>query len=230
MTPVSAGLPDGPPPPFTYNPPQTPFLQIVHRDDHVLLLDKPSGLLSVPGKAPAHADCLERRAQNRFPAARPVHRLDMDTSGLLLMGLGKEAHRYLSIGFERRLVRKKYEALVSGHLKEQEGLVDLPLICDWPNRPRQMIDHQRGKSSQTQWRVLGFEGDHTRVELVPLTGRSHQLRVHMASLGHPVLGDSFYADENARSAAKRLCLHARSLDFRHPQDGKYVSFQAPCPF
>jgi tRNA pseudouridine32 synthase/23S rRNA pseudouridine746 synthase len=154
----------------------------------------------------------------------------MDTSGLLLMGLGGRSHRYLSIGFERRLVHKTYVALVFGHLQEQDGHVDLPLICDWPNRPRQMVDPERGRASQTKWRVLGFEDDHTRVELTPLTGRSHQLRVHMASLGYPILGDTFYAHKAALDAAPRLMLHAQSLSFRHPKDGDRVSFSAPCPF
>ncbi len=223
-------LPAGPPPAFTYNPPRRPFLTVVHADRHVLLFDKPSGLLSVPGKALEHGDCLERRAQSRFADAKLVHRLDMDTSGLLLMGRGQQAHRYLSIGFERRLVKKTYVALVFGHLQEPQGLVDQPLICDWPNRPRQMICHRRGKPSQTKWRVSGFEGEHTRVALIPLTGRSHQLRVHMASIGHPILGDSFYAGKEAKDAAPRLCLHAESLRFRHPANGEYARFEAPYPF
>ena len=225
-----AEVPDGPPPEFTYDPPQEPFLDIVHQDEEILLLCKPSGLLSVPGKSLAHRDCLEARAQSRFPQAKPVHRLDMDTSGLLLMGLGRDAHRYLSIGFERRIVSKTYVALVYGLLEDEEGLIDLPLICDWPNRPRQMIDYERGRPSQTRWRVVGFEDGHTRVELIPLTGRSHQLRLHMACLGHPILGDSFYAHKAALESAPRLMLHAQSLSFRHPKDGEGVSYTAPCPF
>ena len=223
-------LPKGPPPDFTYDPPGQPFVEIVHQDEEVLLLNKPAGLLSVPGKLEAHKDCLETRAQSRFPTAKPVHRLDMDTSGLLLMGLGEAAHRYLSIGFERRLVQKSYIALVFGQMDTDQGLVDQPLICDWPNRPRQKIDFEVGKSSQTKWRVVGIEDDHTRIELTPLTGRSHQLRVHMASIGHPILGDNFYAFEEARTAAPRLCLHAEQLSFRHPKDGERVNFEAPCPF
>lgn len=226
----SIELPKGPPPAFTYSPPRQPFLDIVHRDDEVLLLNKPSRLLSVPGKGETHKDCLELRAKSRFPFVKPVHRLDMDTSGLLLMGMGSEAHRYLSIGFERRLVQKTYVALVYGHVREGEGLVDQPLICDWPNRPRQMICPLRGKASQTKWQVRGYEGQHTRLELTPLTGRSHQLRVHMASIGHAILGDKFYAHEEAKTAAPRLCLHAEHLSFRHPKDGARVEFSAPCPF
>ncbi|MCF6200022.1 MAG: pseudouridine synthase [Hyphomicrobiaceae bacterium] len=223
-------LPKGPPPAFIYTPPREPFLDIIHRDDEVLLLNKPSGLLSVPGKSEAHKDCLELRAKSRFPSAKPVHRLDMDTSGLLLMGLREAAHRYLSIGFERRLVQKTYIALVYGHVGDDEGLVDQPLICDWPNRPRQMICPERGKASQTKWQVRGFEGEHTRLELTPLTGRSHQLRVHMASIGHPILGDKIYAHDKAKVAAPRLCLHAETLSFRHPKEGGRVEFAAPCPF
>jgi tRNA pseudouridine32 synthase / 23S rRNA pseudouridine746 synthase len=223
-------LPKGPPPAFTYNPPQQPFLEVVHQDEDILLLDKPSGLLSVPGKLETHKDCLELRAQSRFPSVKTVHRLDMDTSGLLLMGFGNAAHRYLSIGFERRLVQKTYIALVFGHMEVEQGLVDQPLICDWPNRPRQKIDHEVGKSSQTKWRVIGIEGNNTRVELTPLTGRSHQLRVHMASLGHPILGDNFYAHDEARVSAPRLMLHAEYLSFRHPKDGERVEFISGCPF
>ena len=223
-------LPKGPPPDFTYDPPQEPFLDIIHQDDDILLLAKPAGLLSVPGKPAAHKDCLELRAQSRFPFAKPVHRLDMSTSGLLLMGLSEQAHRYLSIGFERRLVEKTYIALLYGHMSEPEGQVDLPLTCDWPNRPRQKIDFETGRASKTNWRVVGVEGDHTRVELTPITGRSHQLRVHMASMGHPILGDSFYAHQSASEAAPRLMLHAQDLSFLHPLDGERVSFSAPSPF
>ncbi len=223
-------LPQGPPPDFTYDPPQTPYLDIVYQDAEILLLNKPAGLLSVPGKQQIHKDCLETRVQSRFPFAKPVHRLDMSTSGLLLFGINGQAHRYLSIGFERRLVDKTYHALVYGHMSKHEGRVDLPLICDWPNRPRQKIDFETGRASQTSWHVVGFEGDHTRVELTPLTGRSHQLRVHMASIGHPILGDRFYAHTEARQVAPRLMLHAGSLSFKHPRDGERVSFTSPCPF
>ncbi len=207
-----------------------PWLDIVHRDRDVLLLNKPSGLLSVPGRAAEHADCALSRVLERFCNASNVHRLDMDTSGLLLFGLHRTAHRYLSIGFERRLVKKTYEALVWGHMEKDCGFVDQPLICDWPNRPRQMISAERGKPSQTRWHLLAIEGDYSRVELTPLTGRSHQLRVHMASIGHPLLGDRFYAHEEARAAAARLLLHAGSLAFRHPEDGRYREFSIPCPF
>ncbi len=223
-------LPEGPPPDFTYDPPKKPFLDIVHQDDEIILLNKSAGLLSVPGKQPSHKDCLETRVQSKFPFAKPVHRLDMSTSGLLLFGINRQAHRYLSIGFERRLVDKTYSALVYGHMNEKEGLVDLPLICDWPNRPRQKVDFETGRASQTSWRVVGIEGDHTRVELTPLTGRSHQLRVHMASIGHPILGDRFYAHIKARQAAPRLMLHAEELSFLHPKDSERVSFSASCPF
>lgn len=223
-------LPHLPPPPFVYRPPETPDLNLVHADDHILLFSKPSGLLSVPGKPREHRDCLETRAQARYPEARLVHRLDMETSGLILMGRGASAHRYLSIGFERRLVEKTYSALVYGRLTPCEGRIDLPLICDWPNRPRQMVDFERGRASTTRWRVLEFQGDRTRVSLMPQTGRSHQLRVHLASLGHPILGDTFYAHEKALAAADRLMLHAEVLSFKHPRDGLRVSFRDPVPF
>ena len=223
-------LPEGPPPDFVYDPPGQPFLELAYQDDDILLLCKPAGLLSVPGKSMAHKDCLESRVQSRFPGAKPVHRLDMDTSGLMLMGRTAKAHRYLSIGFERRLVEKTYVAMVFGHVSLPAGLIDEPLICDWPNRPRQKIDYETGKSSQTKWRVLATKGDHTRVELTPLTGRSHQLRVHMAALGHPILGDKIYAHERAKAHMPRLMLHAHRLSFRHPKDGERVQFSSPCPF
>jgi len=227
-------LEGGPPPPFVYDPPREPWLNIVHMDDEILALDKPSGLLSVPGKGEELADCAQSRVRERFPRANNAHRLDMDTSGLLLFGLNPKAHRYLSIGFERRLTRKLYVALVYGWMEQEEGEISLPLICDWPNRPRQMVDHERGRSSLTRWRLaerLEWQGEEvSRLELAPLTGRSHQLRVHLAAIGHPILGDGFYAHERARCLASRLMLHAQYLSFRHPRHGRHTRLASPPPF
>ncbi len=231
---------------FIYAPPLTPFLDVVHCDDDLLVLNKPSGLLSVPGKADTHRDCLEARAQERYPGARIVHRLDNATSGVIVLALNKQAHRHLSMQFERRHTAKTYIARVWGHVAGDSGRIDLPLICDWPNRPMQMVDFERGKPSQTDWRVLEREGalapcndavvsampgpPVTRLELTPLTGRSHQLRVHLLELGHPILGDRFYAPDDALIAAPRLQLHAHTLTVRRPADGAPVTFKVPCPF
>ncbi len=213
---------------FTYAPPMGP-LDVVHRDDDILLLNKPSGLLSVPGKAAEHADCLEARAKADFPEALLVHRLDMDTSGLMIFAMNKAAQRHLGLQFERRHVAKTYEALVWGQ-PEDAGEVDLPLVVDWPNRPLQMVDHTRGKKAHTAWQVTARSATHARVRLSPTTGRSHQLRVHMLALGHPILGDRFYAKGEALAAAPRLCLHAQSLEVYHPNGGARIAFHAPCPF
>ena len=213
---------------FTYAPPDGP-LDVVHRDEDILVLNKPSGLLSVPGKAAEHADCLEARAKADFPEALLVHRLDMDTSGLMIFAMNKAAQRHLGLQFERRHVVKTYEALVWGQPADA-GEVDLPLIVDWPKRPLQMVDHARGKKAHTAWKVIAREASHARVRLAPTTGRSHQLRVHMQAIGHPILGDRFYANGAALQAAPRLSLHARALEVFHPTGGARTVFCAPCPF
>ncbi|MEO1280227.1 MAG: RluA family pseudouridine synthase [Pseudomonadota bacterium] len=216
--------------PLIYAPPVEPHLDVLHADDDLLVIAKPSGLLSVPGKDPAHADCIDQRAKSLYSDARIVHRLDLDTSGVMVLARNKNAHRHLGLQFEKRQVTKTYVARVWGVMNDDAGEVDAPLICDWPNRPRQMIDHDRGRSAQTVWRVLTREPTATRVLLAPRTGRSHQLRVHMLSLGHPILGDNIYAHPDARKAAYRLQLHAETLSFRHPTGGRPMAFQAPCPF
>jgi len=215
---------------FNYNPPAEPRLSVIYHDDDLLVLDKPSGLLTVPGKAPEHGDCLEKRARETCPEARIVHRLDMDTSGLVVMAMNAKAHRHLGLQFERRHIKKTYIARVWGLVEKDSGNIDLPLICDWPNRPRQMVDHERGKPSQTDWQVLARKDNSTCVKLTPLTGRSHQLRVHMLSLGHVILGDNIYADAPALAAADRLQLHAQSLILFHPADGRTCEFASKCPF
>lgn len=211
-----------------YNPPSDP-LAILHDDHEVLLVDKPSGLLSVPGKGPELADCLLTRVQAVFPTALLVHRLDRDTSGVMVFALTPHAQRHLGLQFEKRQTRKTYVARVWGEMAEKTGTVDLPLIVDWPNRPKQMVDHENGKPAVTDWRVIRARDGETRVRLMPKTGRSHQLRVHMQALGHPILGDPFYADGPARDFP-RLMLHSETLQFRHPDGGQGMRVTAKCPF
>jgi tRNA pseudouridine32 synthase/23S rRNA pseudouridine746 synthase len=215
---------------FEYAPPTEPYLTVLHQDEDILVLDKPSGLLTVPGKAAEHSDCLEKRAQEQFETARIVHRLDMDTSGVVIMAINAAAHRHLGLQFERRHTKKTYIADVYGVMEDESGTVDLPLRCDWPNRPKQMVDFDEGRKATTHWKVLSRGENQTRVELTPITGRSHQLRVHMLELGHPILGDRFYAEGVALEMADRLCLHAQDLSIFHPNGGETMSFHAPCPF
>lgn len=218
-----------------YNPPQTPQLDIIYRDDSLLVLNKQSGLLSVPGKHPDHADCLEARAHAAVPDALLVHRLDMETSGVFIMACTRQAQRHLGFQFEKRNAKKTYVARVAGHIAEPEGTIDLPLICDWPNRPKQMVDHAGGKQAITDWTVLDREtnGSHakaTRVHLRPKTGRSHQLRVHMLAIGHTILGDGLYGTKEEISAAPRLQLHAETLTVMHPVEKEFITFNSPAPF
>lgn len=216
--------------PFEYRPPVTPFLDVLYHDDDILILDKPSGLLTVPGKDPEHADSLETRAKEKFPGALTVHRLDMDTSGLLVMGLNKFSHRHLSLQFQNRNVDKAYEALALGTPDEMNGIIDMPLICDWPNRPKQMVDYERGKKSLTEWKLINHEQKVSRIHLIPHTGRSHQLRVHLMSLGHPILGDRFYAPNKAFEMKERLCLHSKQLTIMHPIKKEKITFKSKVPF
>ncbi|WP_018692347.1 bifunctional tRNA pseudouridine(32) synthase/23S rRNA pseudouridine(746) synthase RluA [Algicola sagamiensis] len=215
---------------LNYDPPKDPYLDILHIDNDLIVLNKPSGLLTVPGKDPAHRDSLEKRVQTVYPTATIVHRLDMATSGILIMALNKATHRDLSRQFQERLTQKRYIARIFGRLPTSSGQVDLPLICDWPNRPKQKVDHEVGKPSQTFWQVLETESEVTRVALTPITGRSHQLRVHMLSLDTPILGDRLYAHEKAKSMATRLQLHAEMLQVTHPITEKEMRFFSPCPF
>lgn len=213
-----------------YNPSTKPYLDIVYQDNDVVLLNKPSGLLSVPGKALEHADSLQTRVQRVFPSATVVHRLDMATSGLMLMALNKPAHRHISKQFELRQTHKTYQAIVFDIVKDNCGEITLPLACDWPNRPKQRVDFERGKSALTKWQVLERYHNTTRVELSPVTGRSHQLRVHMLSLKHPIIGDRLYAHTEALALADRLNLHAMTLSFKHPASEETLHFHAPVPF
>lgn len=212
-------------------------LVLIHVDEHLLVFDKPSGLLSVPGRGADKQDCLAARAQRLYPDALVVHRLDMATSGLFLMARGAAMQRRLSHGFAQREIGKRYVAVVSGRLDAPPGadthgwsLIDLPLAADWPNRPRRIVDHERGKPSQTRWRVLAHAHGSTRVELEPLTGRSHQLRVHLQALGHAIWGDTLYAAPEVQAAAPRLLLHACGLRLVHPLTGQALAFASPAPF
>lgn len=213
-----------------YSPPQKPFLEILHQDDALLVLNKPSGLLSVPGRAPENQDSLALRVQSRFPAASVVHRLDMSTSGLMVMALNKEVHRELSRQFQERETVKVYFAWVWGEVAKPEGEVNLPLICDWPNRPLQKVCHENGKVALTRWQRVKVEQGRTLMKLHPYTGRSHQLRVHMKAIGHPILGDEFYAHNEALSGASHLQLHAAELGFKHPVTGDGLVFRCEPPF
>lgn len=208
---------------------------VVYADDTLLVVDKPSGLLAVPGRGADKQDCLAARVQARYPDALIVHRLDMATSGLMVMVRGPVAQRVLSKAFAAREVTKRYVAVVAGRLDapaEGWGVIDLPLVVDWPNRPLRIVDHQAGKPSITRWRVLGHDesGLNTRVELEPVTGRSHQLRVHLRALGHPILGDALYAPPSVQALSARLLLHAQALRFVHPVTGAALAFESDAPF
>lgn len=213
---------------FVYAPPSVAPV-VIHADHEVLVVDKPAGLLSVPGRGEDRADCLIARLRGAFPTVLLVHRLDLDTSGVMVFALTPHAQRHLSKQFEERQVKKVYVARVAGRLEPKTGRVDLPLIVDWPNRPRQKVDHDQGRPARTDWRVMRASDAETRVRLMPLTGRSHQLRVHMAESGHPILGDPLYAS-GAAADHPRLMLHAESLRFRHPDSGVQQSFAAAVPF
>lgn len=211
-----------------YDPPQTPLV-VLHEDAQLLVLNKPHGLLSVPGKGPHLADCLLARAQAAFPDTLLVHRLDRDTSGVIIFGLTPHAQRHLGLQFEKRQARKTYVARLAGLLTPKTGNVDLPLIVDWENRPRQKVCAETGKPAQTEWRVLRQGDGETRVRLMPRTGRSHQLRVHMLALGHPILGDPLYAT-GADAEYDRMMLHSEELRIKHPDGGVSMKFRAPAPF
>jgi tRNA pseudouridine32 synthase / 23S rRNA pseudouridine746 synthase len=215
---------------------------LIYEDSALLVFNKPSGLLSVPGKGPEKADCLRTRVQQVYPEALTVHRLDMSTSGVLLMARSAELHRAMSIAFQDRKVHKRYIAVVDGHIREEDALlsddsltwrlIDLPIATDWINRPLQKIDAMEGKPSQTRYRVVSYDAvtNSTRVELAPVTGRTHQLRVHLQSLGHPILGDHLYASPEIQAKSERLLLHASSLTVSHPMTGQQMQWQSSAPF
>ncbi len=212
---------------FDYRPPDVPLV-VLHQDDQVIVVDKPAGLLSVPGKLEGRRDCLELRLRAAFWDSLLVHRLDCDTSGVMIFARTKLAQGFLGQEFEQRRAKKIYVALVAGDLGGDRGRIDLAIGSDWEHRPRQKIDLVNGRSAITDWEVIERQGSQTRVRLYPQTGRSHQLRVHMREIGHPILGDQIYSADASRFS--RLMLHAQSLALHHPGTKEWVEFRAESPF
>jgi tRNA pseudouridine32 synthase/23S rRNA pseudouridine746 synthase len=203
-------------------------MNLIYLDDSLLVVSKPAGLLAVPGRGVDKQDCLSARIQHKFPDALVVHRLDMATSGLLVFARGAEMQRRLSQMFREREVDKRYVVVVAGKVDPPTGEVNFPIAADWPNRPLRKIDTDLGKPSLTRYRLISFDAttDTSRLELEPVTGRTHQLRVHMAAIGHPILGDALYGGR----AAERLLLHASMLSFAHPLSGKPLNLVSAAPF
>ncbi len=203
------------------------MLEIIHSDEAFLAVNKPTGLLSVPGRGPDKQDCCLSRVAEQYPDALMVHRLDMDTSGLMLFARSLEVQRNLSLQFENREIRKTYIALVEGIMEQNEGMIDYPMRKDMGQRlpPKHLVDCVRGKKAITEWEVLERTASATRIALFPKTGRSHQLRVHMQALGHPIVGDNIYG-----IAGERLMLHAQTLEFRHPVTGEPIQLESAAPF
>ena len=215
-----------------YAPPRDPGLDIVYGDAWLLVVNKPAGLLAVPGRGDGKDDCLLRRVQAVVADALIVHRLDQHTSGLLLLARGQEMQRSLAGEFAARRVHKRYLAVVAGRLPADRGKIDLPLAADWPQRPRQKVDRLTGKPSLTRYRVLSHDSasNTSRLALFPLTGRTHQLRVHLQALGHAIVGDPLYGDASGAAVAGRLLLHADRLRFIHPASGRPLRVDSPAPF
>lgn len=208
-----------------YYPPTDPWLTILYQDDHIVVVNKQPGLLSVSGSKPEYQDSIIYRLQQKYSYVESVHRLDMATSGIMVAALSKLADREIKKQFRERIPKKRYIARVWGHLEHDHGEIDIPLICDWPNRPRQMVDYENGKQALTHYHVISRNEDNTtRVELLPYTGRSHQLRVHMQAIGHPILGDKFYANSEVFGMSKRLLLHAQMLTINHPKTAECMTF------
>jgi len=202
----------------------------IYEDEDIVVVSKPADLLSVPGRGPEKQDCLWRRVQQTHPTARIVHRLDYATSGLMVLALSAASHRALSIQFQERETDKRYQAIVGGETEQDEGEIDLPLRCDWERRPLQIVDHEQGKPALTRWHRIDTTPLGSRVLLYPVTGRSHQLRVHLMAIGHPIIGDAFYAPESIRALSPRLLLHADRLALTQPSSGQRLEFRSPCPF
>ena len=217
-------------PPFQseYNPPNDP-IEVVYEDAHVVAVNKPTGLLSVPGKGEHLSDCMLSRVMVAFPDALLVHRLDRDTSGVMVFALTPHAQRSMSMQFEARSTKKTYVACVAGAVDESEGEIDLPLIVDWPNRPKQMVCHETGKPAVTEFKRMSVSEGQSRLRLFPKTGRSHQLRVHCLAIGHPILGDPLYSPETVADFPS-LLLHSEELRINHPESGKGLRFRTKCPF
>jgi tRNA pseudouridine32 synthase / 23S rRNA pseudouridine746 synthase len=207
-------------------------LAFIHADTWLLVVCKPAGLLSVPGRGPDKQDCAAARVQAAYSDALVVHRLDMATSGLMVFARGTEVQRQLSIAFEKRAISKRYVAVVHGHVASDSGEIDLPLLTDWPNRPLQKVDAELGKPSLTRYTVLSRDAaqNNSRLLLEPVTGRSHQLRIHLRELGHPMWGDALYAPAPVLALSSRLLLHATSLSLSHPATGEALQFTSDAPF
>ncbi len=204
-------------------------IRLLFRDPHLLIVDKPTLLLSVPGRHPLNHDCLLNRLSVCYPGVSAVHRLDLDTSGVMVIPRHREALSRLARQFQERRIDKTYIARVAGHVTEDVGECDLPLTADWPNRPKQKVCFETGKQALTRWQVLSRDDDSSLLALTPVTGRSHQLRIHMREIGHPILGCDFYASEAVLNAAPRLLLHATSLRFSHPLSGEMLTAHSPAP-
>jgi len=217
----------------SYLPPANHGLDILHLSAQLIVVNKPSGLLCVPGRGAGKEDCLSFRVQAEYPDALIVHRLDMGTSGIVVMGRGADAQRALSVMFQEREVRKRYQAVVDGcWAVAATGEIDLPISGDWPNRPKKMVDHVMGRPSLTRYRVIDIDAARavSRIELDPLTGRSHQLRVHLEAMGHPIIGDDFYGTPESCAKAERLMLHACEIEFSDPATGVPLRVDCPAPF
>ena len=204
-------------------------IRLLFRDPHLLILDKPTLLLSVPGRHPLNHDCLLNRVSVRYPGVSAVHRLDLDTSGVMVVPRHREALSRLARQFQERRIDKSYTARVAGQVTEDIGEIDLPLVADWPNRPKQKVCFETGKQALTRWKVLSRDDNSSLLALTPVTGRSHQLRIHMREVGHPILGCDFYAPGAVLNAAPRLLLHATSLRFAHPLSGEILTAHSPAP-
>ncbi|MDH5409060.1 MAG: RluA family pseudouridine synthase [Gammaproteobacteria bacterium] len=215
-----------------YTPPAHTELDMIYQDDDLLVVNKPAWLLSVPGRGEDKQDCMLSRVRLEYPEALVVHRLDMATSGLMLLARNKEMQSKLGTLFEKRQIDKRYIAMVDGKLEHQTGEINQPLITDWPNRPKQKIDHDNGKPSLTSYKVLNYneEQNTSRVELIPKTGRTHQLRVHLQSIGHAIIGDRLYASTEAQKKSERLLLHAVKLSFIHPVTQQELVLNSNAPF
>lgn len=215
-----------------YQPPPHSGLDILYEDEYLLVVNKPTGLLSVPGRGEDKQDCMISRVQLSHPSALIVHRLDMATSGILVLALDKEIHRLLSQQFQQRVIAKQYIAVVSGKPEPAKGVIDVPMICDWPNRPKQMIDREGGKSAQTGYEITDYcsQNQVSRLLLKPITGRTHQLRLHCQFIGHPILGDTLYAGEELQSKSERLLLHASNICFEHPVSEEPLNISCAVPF
>jgi tRNA pseudouridine32 synthase/23S rRNA pseudouridine746 synthase len=226
LTAVNVSADDTPP----YQVPHSrESIRLLFRDPHLLIVDKPTLLLSVPGRHPLNHDCLLNRLSVRYPGVSAVHRLDLDTSGVMVVPRHRESLSRLAREFQERRIDKTYIARVAGHVAEDVGECDLPLIADWPHRPKQKVCFETGKQALTRWRVLSRDDTSSLLALTPMTGRSHQLRIHMREIGHPILGCDFYAPEAVLNAAPRLLLHATSLRFSHPLSGEMLTARSPAP-